>query len=259
MPLFDVKVVVTYQYQVEAGNEELAKEQGWNYRDHYSAAEVYSIEVFELEADDDVVVSIKTADVNSDNNFADRSLGVPNSTLSNLDDSEIVNDLEIVNQVMSCLCHVNGYSDRKDVLVPDEMSREDFENYVKWWWEDSSGESIFKSLAKEIMDSIVEFWPLDQEESLHVFLQDFNNWEDFLRELEDCTLQDVEPNSSGSGTSYFTEYALLNCRSIYDGQDNFSQGHEIIVRVVEDWFKSSQEEIKTSFLKHRKLIAKSFS
>ena len=33
--MYDVKVVVTYEYEVEADNEEQAEEQGWNYEDHY--------------------------------------------------------------------------------------------------------------------------------------------------------------------------------------------------------------------------------
>ena len=49
MPKYDVKVVVTYMYEVEAENEKQAEEQGWNYQDHYYSAEVYSIDVFDQE------------------------------------------------------------------------------------------------------------------------------------------------------------------------------------------------------------------
>lgn len=52
MPMYDVKVVVTYEYEVEADNEEQAEEQGWNYEDHYYAGEVYSINVYEQEEDE---------------------------------------------------------------------------------------------------------------------------------------------------------------------------------------------------------------
>jgi len=48
MPYFDVKVIVEYEYQVEADNEEQAKEQGWKYEDYAHFADVYSIDVTEV-------------------------------------------------------------------------------------------------------------------------------------------------------------------------------------------------------------------
>jgi hypothetical protein len=47
MPIYDVKVVVEYFYEVEADNEEQAEEQGWHYEDHAYSGEVYSIKVDE--------------------------------------------------------------------------------------------------------------------------------------------------------------------------------------------------------------------
>ncbi len=55
MPTYDVKVVVTYEYEVEAENEDKAELQGWLYEEHAYSAEVYSIDVEELTEDDQEV------------------------------------------------------------------------------------------------------------------------------------------------------------------------------------------------------------
>lgn len=55
MPMYDVKVVVTYEYEVEADNEEQAEEMGWYYEEYPFAGEVYSIKVYEQDEKDDEV------------------------------------------------------------------------------------------------------------------------------------------------------------------------------------------------------------
>ncbi len=47
MPTYDVKVIVEYNYEVEAESPEEAEQQGWEYEDYPWTAEVYSIEVDE--------------------------------------------------------------------------------------------------------------------------------------------------------------------------------------------------------------------
>jgi hypothetical protein len=47
MPMYDLKVVVEYFYEVEAENEEQAEELGWHYEDYAYTGEVYSIQVNE--------------------------------------------------------------------------------------------------------------------------------------------------------------------------------------------------------------------
>ena len=47
MPTYDVRVRVTYYYQVEADNDEEAEKQGWMYEDHPYSAEVEDITVDE--------------------------------------------------------------------------------------------------------------------------------------------------------------------------------------------------------------------
>jgi hypothetical protein len=54
MPTYDIKVIVEYNYEVEADNEVEAEEQGWHYEDYAYTGEVYSIEVDEQEEDEEV-------------------------------------------------------------------------------------------------------------------------------------------------------------------------------------------------------------
>ena len=53
MPKYDIKVIVEYQYEVEADSEEDAEKQGWEYEDYQFAGEVYSIEVDEQPEEDE--------------------------------------------------------------------------------------------------------------------------------------------------------------------------------------------------------------
>lgn len=52
MPTYDLKVIVEYNYEVEAENVEEAEQQGWEYEDYSYTAEVYSIEVDEQYEDE---------------------------------------------------------------------------------------------------------------------------------------------------------------------------------------------------------------
>jgi hypothetical protein len=47
MPMYDIKVVVEYFFEVEADNAEQAEELGWHYEDYAFSGEVYSIDVDE--------------------------------------------------------------------------------------------------------------------------------------------------------------------------------------------------------------------
>ena len=47
MATYDVKVIVEYNYEVEANSDQEAEEQGWMYEDYAYSGEVYSIEVDE--------------------------------------------------------------------------------------------------------------------------------------------------------------------------------------------------------------------
>ena len=51
---YRVKVVVTYDYEVEADNADQAETEGWAYEQYPYNAEVYSIDVEELGEDEEV-------------------------------------------------------------------------------------------------------------------------------------------------------------------------------------------------------------
>lgn len=53
MKTYDVKVIVEYNYEVEAENEAEAIEQGWAYEDYTHFAEVYSIDVTQTSDEDE--------------------------------------------------------------------------------------------------------------------------------------------------------------------------------------------------------------
>lgn len=52
MATFNVKVIVEYEYEIEADDEEQAEKEGWNYEEYGYAASVYSIDVEELDDPD---------------------------------------------------------------------------------------------------------------------------------------------------------------------------------------------------------------
>ena len=54
MATYDVKVIVEYNYEVEADSDKEAEEQGWMYEDYSWTGEVYSIEIDEQLQDEEV-------------------------------------------------------------------------------------------------------------------------------------------------------------------------------------------------------------
>ncbi len=61
MPTYDIKVLVEYNYEVEADNDKDAEEQGWYYEDYAYLGEVYSIEIDEQEEEDEDELSESVA------------------------------------------------------------------------------------------------------------------------------------------------------------------------------------------------------
>jgi hypothetical protein len=53
MARYDVKVRVTYFYEVEADSDEEAEKQGWMYEDYAHFAEVDDITISEIEEEDE--------------------------------------------------------------------------------------------------------------------------------------------------------------------------------------------------------------
>ncbi len=53
MATYDIKVIVEYNYEVEADNEQEAEELGWHYEDYSFGGEVYSIDVTQTSEDEE--------------------------------------------------------------------------------------------------------------------------------------------------------------------------------------------------------------
>ena len=53
MATYEVKVRVDFSYEVEAEDEAAAEELGWHWEDYAHFADVYSINVTEIESDED--------------------------------------------------------------------------------------------------------------------------------------------------------------------------------------------------------------
>ena len=53
MATYDIKVIVEYNYEVEASSSEEAYEQGWHYEDYAHFAEVYSIDTTQTSDDEE--------------------------------------------------------------------------------------------------------------------------------------------------------------------------------------------------------------
>lgn len=53
MGTYYIKVRVDFEYEVEADSEEAAREQGWMWEDYCHYSDVYSIDVEELEDEDE--------------------------------------------------------------------------------------------------------------------------------------------------------------------------------------------------------------
>jgi len=53
MSNYELTVTVTYTYEVEADSREEAEKQGFEYEDYQHNGEIYSIEVAELEEDEE--------------------------------------------------------------------------------------------------------------------------------------------------------------------------------------------------------------
>lgn len=58
MATYDVKVKVTYFYEVEADSDEEAEKQGWMYEDYAHFAEVEDITVSEQDEEDDEEIEV---------------------------------------------------------------------------------------------------------------------------------------------------------------------------------------------------------
>ena len=179
------------------------------------------------------------------------------SKANNIDSSEDLTELLPVYFVLA-----SGYSMRlrneinsryededawEEFLAENDLTSKDFEKYESWWIS-PAGQSVVENLASKFMESIYEASPGSVLEILEDFFENHADWDDFIRELSQCTPADGL--SQGGGPSYFAEYALTGglCYSELEEPD-FDQ--DLIVEVIEAWFRNcydeSQEILLTAF------------
>jgi hypothetical protein len=139
------------------------------------------------------------------------------------------------------------------VLEDNDLSSEEFDEYENWWIS-AEGRSVVQNLKAQFIDSILQETSLDADEEFEDFLRSYANWDDFIRELSQCTLADADPTNGP--LSYFAEYAIQQalCNSVVSTSEPFDQ--EFITESVESWFKSCHDESQSILLSAYDEIAK---
>ena len=124
------------------------------------------------------------------------------------------------------------------------LTVEEFDRYEQWWI--LQGAVVVASLKEKFIDAIFKPTPPKTYKKLEHFLTKQANWDDFIRELSDCTPSDGE--ASGDEPSYFSEYAIENglCNLIYDSDTKFDQ--KLVTGLVELWFNNSYDESRSILL-----------
>ena len=123
-------------------------------------------------------------------------------------------------------------------LAENDLTPEEFDRYEQWWIS-PVGRSVVASLAGQFMDSVYEAASVSSFKVLEEFFTKHAVWDDFIRELSQCTPADGE--SLGGGPSYFAEYSIGGGLCYSDSDDpEFDQ--ELITEVMESWFNSQFED-----------------
>jgi len=124
------------------------------------------------------------------------------------------------------------------------LTPEEFDRYEQWWVT-PAGLNVVNSLSGQFMDSIYEAASVSSFKVLEDFFKEHAIWDDFIRELSDCTPADAEPN--GADPSYFAEYAIGGglCYSDWDDPE-FDK--ELITEIFESWLRNSYEESRRILL-----------
>ena len=149
----------------------------------------------------------------------------------------------------------NRYEDPEgweNFLAENDLSPEEFDRYEQWWVS-AAGQAVESSLAKQFMDSIYRTASEENLPELRDFFRNHATWQDFIRELVDCTPDDAEPN--GGELSYFAEYAISG-GLCYTNSDEAEFDEDLIIDEVEYWFAESYDEIQQILLSAYDAISK---
>lgn len=139
------------------------------------------------------------------------------------------------------------------VLDSNGLSSEDFDVYESWWIS-SAGRAVAQKLKEQFIESILVATSSDADDEFEDFLRNYANWDDFIRELSQCTLADAD--ATNGSLSYFAEYAIEQAlyNSVVDSSEEFDQ--ELIIELMETWFKSCYDESLSILLSAYDEIAK---
>ena len=131
------------------------------------------------------------------------------------------------------------------VLDDNGLSSEDFDVYENWW-NSPEGYAVIQNLKAQFIASILHETSLNTDEEFEDFLRNYANWDDFIRELSQCTIDAAD--ATEGPLSYFAEYAIVQAlyNSVVSSSEPFDQ--EFIIESVESWFRSCYEESQSILL-----------
>ena len=139
------------------------------------------------------------------------------------------------------------------VLDDNGLTSEEFDNYESWWIS-SAGRAVAQKLKEQFVESILVATSSDADDEFENFLRNYANWDDFIRELSQCTI-DAADETDGP-LSYFAEYAIVQalCNSVVSSSEEFDQ--DLVVELVESWFQNCYDESQRILLSAYDEIAK---
>lgn len=122
-------------------------------------------------------------------------------------------------------------------LSVHDLSVDEFERYEQWWI--FAGAVVVEKLKAQFIDEFLEAATPDSHDEFEDFFRNYANWDDFIRELSECTPGDAE--STDGGPSYFSEYALGGglCDPVVSGPDFDEEMMAEISELVESWFREN--------------------
>lgn len=131
-------------------------------------------------------------------------------------------------------------------LAENDLSLDEFERYEQWWI--FAGRAVVANLKARFIDAFLEATTPDFFDTFEDYLSNYANWDDFIRELSQCTPADTE--SISGGVSYFSEYAIENglCDPVVSAPDFDDEMIAEITEQVESWFRGNYEQAQSILL-----------
>jgi len=131
-------------------------------------------------------------------------------------------------------------------LAENDLSVDEFERYEQWWI--FAGAAVVANLKARFIEDLLEATTPDFFDASEDFLRNYANWDDFIRELSECSPADTE--STGGGPSYFSEYAIGNglCDPVVSGPEFDDDMIAEITEQVESWFRENYDRAQSILL-----------